>query len=153
MAMSKFFCIKSILLVSIFTFSFNHLVFAQDYEGTDTLYITNPLINATTQDTLLIWYCNFPTFSGGNQAFTNFMQTHFNFPQIHSQLKGVIHVRLTFSRDGCIKTARILNSLREDHDQELLRVLYLMPAWKVDSRATNQQAFELTLPIRFGIKE
>ncbi|MFY7786690.1 MAG: hypothetical protein ACOVQA_02340 [Thermoflexibacteraceae bacterium] len=43
--------------------------------------------------------------------------------------------------------------MREDHDQELLRVLYLMPAWKVDSRATNQQAFELTLPIRFGIKE
>lgn len=147
-AMSKFFYTKFILLVSVFTFSFNHLVLAQDYEGTDTLYISNPK-SKLNQDTLIIPYCGTPVFQGGNLALNEFIKSNLIFPKTEPYLQGTVYVQIVLNQEGCVETAKILKGLRADYDQEALRVCYLMPAWKVDNKCRNKVAFKWVIPIRF----
>gem|GEM_PF-4810971 len=151
--MSKFFYTKFILLVSVFTFSFNHLVLAQDYEGTDTLYIVNPHTPPLREDTYIITTCcSSHIFEGGYLVLNEFIKSNLIFPKTEPYLQGTVYVQIVLNQEGCVETAKILKGLRADYDQEVLRVCYLMPAWKVDNKCRNKEPFRFILPIQFHTK-
>jgi TonB family protein len=76
-----------------------------------------------------------PVFSGGEKAMINYILMNTIYPEaaVKDSVEGKIVSRFTIDTDGSTGDFVIIKSVRDDLDNECIRVIKEMPAWKPGS--------------------
>ena len=93
-----------------------------EYQG----QVLKPVLNPTTR----------PSFPGGNQEMARFIKSNFKLPEeaTSNETKGKVRIVLVITKEGEICDTRITSQPHKYLDNELIRVVKLMPKW---TPATN----------------
>ncbi|MBP7239072.1 MAG: energy transducer TonB [Saprospiraceae bacterium] len=94
-----------------------------------------------------------PEFPDGLDAMYTFLKKNIGYPQLAKEigLSGIVYVQFVVSKEGRIEHAKIVRGVGGGLDQEALRVVNLMPAWKPGRHNGKPVAVNFTLPIKFQL--
>lgn len=113
---------------------------AQDYtEPNDKIYtIVDPM----------------PSYPGGTDSLMSFLASHTVYPKSEEKLghEGRVVVRFVVDRDGSVSRAEVVRSAYKGLDDEALRVVRSMPAWKPGMIDGAPVPVWFTLPITFKLE-
>ena len=95
-----------------------------------------------------------PEFDGGMEAFQQYLASNIQYPEQAKKdgVQGRVLVRFVVGADGSVTNAEVLRGIREDCDQEALRVVQTMPKWKPGMQDGKAVAVHFTLPITFKLQ-
>lgn len=95
-----------------------------------------------------------PEFRGGVKALMKFIQENIKFPEAAKQNKveGRVLVNFVVKKDGKVSNAEIVKSLGFGCDEEVLRMMKLMPDWIPGSQNDKPVNVRFTLPVEFKNK-
>ena len=88
-----------------------------EYQG----QVLKPVFNPTTR----------PSFPGGNLVMSEFVKSNFKLPKegSNNETKGKVRVVLVVTKEGEICDTRITSKPHKYLDEELIRVIKMMPKW------------------------
>lgn len=94
-----------------------------------------------------------PEFPDGMAALYKYLRDHLHFPQtaIDNGISGTVYISFIISKEGIIQHASVLRGVGGGLDQEALRVVKQMPAWKPGKHNGKPVAVNFTLPIKFQL--
>ena len=94
-----------------------------------------------------------PEFSGGESALMQFLSKNIQYPaQAREQnIAGKVIAQFIVEVDGSISHIQILRGLGFGCDQEVIRVLKLMPKWKSGKQNGRSIRALYRLPVRFNL--
>ncbi len=97
-----------------------------------------------------------PSFPGGEQGRIRFLQENLVYPEKAKQagIEGTVFVSFVVRSNGEITDVKILRGLSPETDQEVLRVLELMPRWEPGRLHNDEPAsVQFNMPVRFRLEE
>ena len=91
---------------------------------------------------------------GGKKAMKEFMLDNFNYPEVAREngLEGRMMAEFTIGRDGSIQDIKVVKSVHESLDQELVRVLNDMPNWNPAIKYGFPATSKVLLPFKASLK-
>lgn len=94
-----------------------------------------------------------PEFPDGMAAMYTFLKKHLDYPQlaIDMGLSGTVYIQFVVTKEGLIQNATVVRGLGGGLNQEALRVVNMMPAWKPGKHNGKAVAVNFTLPIKFQL--
>lgn len=113
-------------------------------------------LNAQTKDSTTYAFAEIaPEYPGGIDAMYQFISKNVNYPA-KEKWKGVtakVVTRFSISKEGDVTNIAILSKTPEAFNQEVIRVMKLMPKWKPG--IVNGQPVEVyfTLPVMFNLED
>lgn len=95
-----------------------------------------------------------PQYPGGEAALRNFIAQNVNYPDVAAKkgIQGKVYVNFVVSKDGTVIHARVARGVDPALDQEALRVVYSLPAWKPGYQRGEAVNVSYTVPINFALK-
>lgn len=92
-------------------------------------------------------------FPGGKPALMRYLAERIRYPEIAKKdgVEGVVYIAFTIQADGKVAGATVKRGVRDDLDQESVRVVSGMPDWKPARVKGKAVASEMTLPIAFRL--
>jgi periplasmic protein TonB len=107
--------------------------------GTDTVYKSVP---------------DMPVYPGGDNKFMEFLGANIKYPaeSREKRITGKVFVGFTVKADGNISNLEIIKSLNAACDQEVVRVMNLMPAWTPGKLYGNNVNVQMIMPINFSLR-
>lgn len=98
-----------------------------------------------------------PEYPGGLSALYKFIEANTNYPakERNEGIQGTVYAKIIVNKDGSISNPMIVKSIAgyPNFDQEVLRVIKLMPNWIPGENNGEKVAVEYTLPFRFKIPD
>ncbi len=95
-----------------------------------------------------------PMFPGGDSEMLKFVSRSIRYP-VEAQERGVqgrVVVTFTVNRNGQISDTQVLRGIHPSLDEEAIRVVQLMPAWKPGRQEGKSVAVRYTLPVVFRLQ-
>lgn len=110
-------------------------------------------IEPTSQEPLLFVEQQ-PEFPGGLAALTKFLGNHIKYPQAAAKagVAGRVFLSFIVGADGRITNVEVSKGVGFGCDEEALRVVRLMPAWKPGRQAGRAVPVRFTLPVFFQLE-
>jgi protein TonB len=96
-----------------------------------------------------------PEFPGGEQALSTYVNNHVEYPQqaIEYNTAGTVRVSFVVDEKGKVQQAKVVSGqVGNGLDQEALRVVNNMPAWKPGKVKGHNVKTRLELPINFQLE-
>jgi len=95
-----------------------------------------------------------PEFPGGQDALAKYIGANLTYPASakEDRVEGKVFVAFTVKTNGQIADASVKRGVREDIDNEALRVVRGMPAWKPAQSGGKAVSAQMTLPIAFMLE-
>lgn len=94
-----------------------------------------------------------PEFPGGPDSLHSFMKQNLKYPDSakYNRIQGRVYIGFEVDKKGKIRNERIVNGVHELLDNEALRVIRMMPAWKPGSAGGSPTSVQYILPVDFII--
>jgi periplasmic protein TonB len=95
-----------------------------------------------------------PEFKGGEKALKAFLTKNVNYPNGAMCVNGKVYVQFIVEKDGKITNPVILKSLTKPFDDEVIKVVKLMPKWipARDYESKKRIRSTFTMPINFELE-
>ena len=92
-----------------------------------------------------------PEYPGGATAFMKWLTKNLKYPIAEQQQKvaGKVVVQFIVNKNGSISDIKIIQSLNEECDKEVIRVLNMMPKWKPGTEKGKPVRTKCVIPIIF----
>jgi len=92
-----------------------------------------------------------PEFPGGADALQMYLKQNIHYPQLAVEYgkEGIVYVQFTVGANGKVRDIKILREADPLLEEEAIRVVETMPAWKPAKQGINAVATYMRLPIRF----
>jgi len=91
-----------------------------------------------------------PSFPGGESERAKFFSNNLRVPA--ESIEGTVYVSFIVKEDGSIADAKILRGLGKNYDEEVLRVINLMPKWLPGTQNGEAAAVKFNMPVKFSKK-
>ncbi len=97
----------------------------------------------------------YPSFPGGDEAMARWMHDHITYPEMAriNNIQGPVYVKFVVEADGCISYVEIERGIGGGCDEEAARVIQAMPCWNPGKQRGKPVRVQLTMPIRFTLKD
>ncbi len=94
-----------------------------------------------------------PSFPGGQDSLNRFLVKNLRYPATakESSIQGTVYVTFTVDRKGKIENPRVIRGIGGGCDEEVLRVIRLMPKWIPGKQAGKTVRVAFTLPVKFEL--
>jgi len=94
-----------------------------------------------------------PEFPGGDVARINYFASETKYPQLAKEngIQGIVYVSFVVEPDGSVSNVTILRGIGGGCDEEAMRVVKQMPAWKPGKQRNRPVRVSFTLPVRFTL--
>ena len=95
-----------------------------------------------------------PSFPGGESALVKYLSDNIKYPARarENNITGTVFVTFVIGKDGKVSESKILRGIGAGCDEEALRVINTMPAWRVGKQRGVPVMVQYNLPIRFSLK-
>ena len=92
-----------------------------------------------------------PEFPGGDKAMMDFISSNIKYPELAKEngVMGKVYVKFIVKADGNISDIVLLKGIGSGCDEEVLRVINLMPQWKPGKQNGVAVNVVYTLPVSF----
>jgi periplasmic protein TonB len=122
-------------------------------ENTDTLIYAPPVTDFQEEDEPLVFVEEPPAFPGGNQGLLKYIAEHTNYPldALENNIQGRVYVKFVVAADGSVKRTEIIKGLHPSLDEEALRVISKLPAWKPGRQNGQPVSVWFQVPVTFQI--
>jgi TonB family protein len=96
-----------------------------------------------------------PEFPGGDEARLRFFAEHINYPQhaIDSGIHGRVFVQFVIEKDGRVTDVKVIRGIGGGCDEEVVRVVEMMPNWKPGTIRGEPVRVQFTMPVPFAISQ
>ena len=96
-----------------------------------------------------------PEFTGGRQAFLDYLKANVNYPPEcrEAKIQGRVLITFVVDKDGSIKNARVLKSVHPLLDAEALRIISAMPKWKPGLQHGTPVSVQYSVPVNFRLNK
>jgi len=91
-----------------------------------------------------------PSFPGGESVRSSFIANNLRVPA--EGIEGTVYVSFIVKEDGSISDAKILRGLGKSYDEEVLRVVNLMPKWHPGKQRGKPVTVQFNMPVKFDKK-
>jgi protein TonB len=93
-----------------------------------------------------------PEFPGGQEALQKFLAENLKYPEegLKSSSSGTVYVSFVVDTNGKIINPVILRGIGKAFDDEVLRVIGLMPKWKPGLQRSKPVRVRMNLPVKFS---
>jgi protein TonB len=122
------------------------------------IYLNGVLISGNCFDSLGVTISNFPLeteaeFPGGNEGLMAFIQNNLVYPSdaIELNLSGKVYVRFVVDSLGNVSNIDIEKGVSPSIDQEVMRVIKLMPRWNPETFDGESVPAIFRLPVNFEL--
>ena len=97
---------------------------------------------------------NMPEFPGGVQGLLNYMRETIKYPAQARQdtIQGRVLVTFVINKDGSIVEPEVVKSAHPLLDEEALRMVEKMPAWKPGEQNGKPVRVKYTIPVNFRLQ-
>lgn len=94
-----------------------------------------------------------PEYPGGNEERVKFLVKNIKYPEEARKkgISGTVYISFIVEKDGEITNAKVMRGVDELLDNEALRVVKMMPAWKPGIQRGEAVRVQFTLPIQFNL--
>lgn len=91
-----------------------------------------------------------PEFPGGTTALSKYLSENIKYPEAakKDKVEGMVVVEFVVNKEGRVEKANLLKKVREDLDNEALRVIN-NTVWVPGSKGNERVSCKYTLPIKF----
>ena len=136
--------ISSILLTSL-----SFIGFSQQQTKSDNAIVG--VINKNDTGKIFTSVEEFPEFQGGQKGLSSFLSSNIKYPEEARQknIQGKVVVQFVVCTDGSLCDEKIVRSVDSSMDNEVLRVVKSMPAWKPGKQNGHPVKTYYTLPVSF----
>ncbi|HLG33593.1 MAG TPA: energy transducer TonB [Bacteroidia bacterium] len=95
-----------------------------------------------------------PQFPGGEKAMFKFIADSIQYPADLKEIKGrkVVYVNFVVDIDGSLTGIKILRGVTKSADDEVMRVMKLMPKWTPGKQNGKTVRVQFNLPVAFENK-
>ena len=97
-----------------------------------------------------------PEFPGGEDGLINYIISNTNYPPtaIKDSISGIVFLYFVVDTNGSVTSIRFLQNLREDIDNECIRMLKEMPKWKPGSTVTEAKKgyYRKFVPVHYSLR-
>lgn len=145
MQKSKYFMFTRFIYAAIFLSFICPPLFSQQIE-----------VNSAKRDSLIFTYVEkMPEFPGGQTELVKFLSENLQYPDSarHAGIEGKVIADFIVNEDGSISDETIIRGLGYGCDQEVLRVIALMPKWSPGQQNGTPVKVYFTLPVTFKLEE
>jgi protein TonB len=96
----------------------------------------------------------YPEFPGGEEALMRFLQNHIKYPDMarKQDVQGRVVIRFIVDAEGKINEVKLFRGIGFGCDEEALRVVKMMPAWKPGRNDGKPVSVYFDLPIHFSLE-
>ncbi len=96
-----------------------------------------------------------PEFPGGQTVLMQFIAKNTKYPQsaIDKNVMGTVYIRFVVNEDGSISNCEVLRGIGGGCDEEALRVVKAMPAWKPGTMKGKPVKVQYNIPFRFKLSD
>ncbi|MDJ1469940.1 energy transducer TonB [Cytophagaceae bacterium DM2B3-1] len=126
---------------------------AEDPPSIDSLFIADKiaLSEANEETRIITWFGQLPEFPGGIPKLREFLQNNLHYPEVAKKLKieGVVYIHFIITIDGTIDEIKVKRGIGYGCDEEVIRIIKLMPKWKPASSGGRNISSPYSLPISF----
>ncbi|HEY8401933.1 MAG TPA: TonB family protein [Cytophagaceae bacterium] len=107
----------------------------------------------TGEDEIFTYVEEVAGFPGGLEAFYKFLQKNIVYPRaaMEMEVQGRVIVQFVVEKDGSVTDVKVLKGLREDMDNEAVRVVSMMPKWTPAKMNGKPVRFKTSIPIVFKL--
>jgi TonB family protein len=120
----------------------------------DGLYISGKTTKANGEIISYQEIEKLPEFKGGLSAFGRFLGENLRYPPDAARdgIQGRIYISFIVEKDGTFSELKIAKGVRQDLDDEALRVVKLSPIWNPALKRGITQKTSYTIPVFFQLK-
>lgn len=118
------------------------------------LFLFIPLtVHSQERDTVLSIVETMPEYPGGANEMNRFISKNIHYPRsaAENNIQGRVVVQFTVDTSGMVCKTRIIKSLPLGPDEEVLRIMSLMPRWKPATQNGKPVNVVYNLPITFSL--
>ena len=128
-----------------------------EFDGVCGFIDGEPYDTAKLNDGEFIWTIveTMPEFIGGEEARMIFLRDNLIYPKEEKEkgIYGKVVVGFVVEKDGSLTNLKILRSVSPALDEEVLRVVKLMPKWKPAEQKGKTVRAQYTMPITFSLSD
>jgi len=128
--------------------------------GTQTLYaqenITDTVVKVDLEKDTNYFFViaeESPEFPGGDSARIQFLADNLRYPSTSATISGKVYVGFIIEEDGSLTNIKIVKGLHHAFDEEVIRVVKLMPNWIPAKQRGKAVRFQHYLSITFALEE
>ncbi|MFB6320820.1 energy transducer TonB [Saccharicrinis sp. FJH54] len=132
--------ITGFILISFHSYSIN----------SDTLRCV-PYTDSISKTEYYVFVDSMPHYPGGDGELIKFFMNNFQYPQEIDACCMII-IGFIIDAEGKMKDLKIIRSLQDDFDKEVLRVMRLMPDWKPGKCSGKPVPVKMTFPLNFKLQ-
>jgi protein TonB len=94
-----------------------------------------------------------PEFPGGEHARQKFLADNIIYPENakKNNIQGIVFVTFIVETDGSLSNIKILKGIGAGCDEEVQRVISIMPKWKPGKQKGKEVRVKLNLPVKFTL--
>lgn len=148
---NRWMMLKALLVIPVATLAVS--VFANGTNASETPKETHP--QKTTQTKIHDVVEEMPEFNGGQLAMMEFLMNNMKYPQaaVKAKQQGRAVVGFVVRKDGTVSDVHITKSAGHAVlDEEAIRVVKAMPAWKPGKQKGEPVNVKYSVPITFKLK-
>ena len=95
-----------------------------------------------------------PEFPGGQQALFAYLGSNISYPDeaIRKGVEGVVYVAFTVEKDGSVNDVDIVRGIGAGCDEEVVRLVRSMPAWKPGTQKGTPVSVRYNMPVKFTLR-
>jgi protein TonB len=95
-----------------------------------------------------------PSYPGGEAELYKYLGKAIKYPQMAQDagITGTVYLTFEVDKDGKIKDVRVLRGIGGGCDEEAIRVVKAMPAWKPGKQRGKSVRVQFNLPIKFTLR-
>jgi protein TonB len=133
-----------------------------DVQGTDeengvdiaTLEVHEEITEQSSEDAPYAFVEQKPEFPGGDAEFRRFLSENIKYPAIAQEngVKGTVYVEFVVSPNGNLSRVKVIRGFEKSCEDEAVRVIKMMPAWKPGRQNGKAVYVRYTVPVKYDLK-
>ncbi|MFC2111539.1 energy transducer TonB [Bacteroidota bacterium] len=107
-----------------------------------------------SEDTIVTIVEVAPKFPGGETARINFLKQNIEYPELAREqgIQGTVYVTFVIRNDGSLSDIGILRGIGGGCDEEVIRVIKLMPKWEPGYQRGKAVNVQFNMPMKFTLE-
>ncbi len=110
-------------------------------------------VNAQTNESVYEQVDVLPEYQGGMTEMTNFIGKNLKYPEqaVKANVIGKVIVKIIIQRDGSVNSVSFLKGIGFGCDEEVERIVKMMPKWKAGMKDGETVRTSFVLPVMFAL--
>ena len=110
-------------------------------------------VQAQDEEPFYVVVDQMPEFPTGQQGLGDFIRNNLSYPRaaLDAKKEGIVIASFIVEKDGSISTIEIVRGLGYGCDEEVIRLIKMMPNWKPGKKDGKAVRVKLNIPVQFKL--